>query len=220
LTAARPILYGVSATGLLGDARVTLSNIRVDGTTISFDAAVQAVQSETRVGLNIELLPAGLVTGPSTEVTRSGVSGALPSCGDATSSQHCVYEIFRDRMHILFPQTIPAVNFRISGLESTMNPCAALPNGDPCPEGTCWESPVPDIGKQCFSDCRKQYFQSNYDSIAVNPSSLPGESGFCINAVSRARCGGTKNQYWDTTEGLCPEGKKCCTKGDGRVPSS
>jgi hypothetical protein len=214
--------YGVRIAYLEPGTRVTLSNINVNtgSGTITFDCQISG--APVPLEITIELLPMSLRTKNSTTMSVAGESGSAPDCASDVW-QSCVTLRGGDRLIISPPLSSDKRSIRITDFETSRSSCAGKMPDESCPlpsgqNGVCWEPNIPGRGLDCYTDCRKQWVWANRAELIANTGkSIPDESMFCINDVPRARCGGTKNQYWDTSAGLCASGKKCCTKGDGRV---
>jgi hypothetical protein len=216
LTAAEPAKYGLRASFLIGDGKMIISNIAIQATSITMDIEVQ---NDGPTQLRIELLPMKLKAQTSTQIMVAGSPTPLIDCTgpDEMNFENCILRRDIDRIG-LAPHVVGKKSYRITGLLQTDNPCALIEAGQPCPSGggTCIETPIEDIGKQCFSDCRKQYLNAHYDEIAADVTKLPAESKFCINTGSTlCRDADNKNTIQASTlpEGGCASGNKCCPTG-------
>ncbi|NQU78608.1 hypothetical protein HQ545_02465, partial [Candidatus Woesearchaeota archaeon] len=213
LTSSNPSSYGVRATGLRNDDRITISNIASEGTEITFEVDTTGLPEteQTTPSLVIETLPMNLVTTTTTVVSGGRNNRNLPNCGSDSDANFCVNDRARDRV-VITPRSNEIARYTISSLTSTSNPCADLTSGSSCTTdditGTCWEPNIAGAGLECYSECRQNHVMNNRGSF--NSRDIPDESGFCI-PEENPDC---QDDEMPTTFG-CSTGKVCCFNGRG-----
>ncbi|MFC1740999.1 fibronectin type III domain-containing protein [Nanoarchaeota archaeon] len=220
LSASQPSLYGVTASGLSSDAKVTITGIdaTMGSSSINFYVEVTGQAAGEMVELKVDVLPMGVRTKSDTAIQLSGVAGAFLQC--PASPTGCLVLLGGDSIIFKLP-AMQSTLLQISKLDTTVaasKACAGKAAGARCTivkntEGECYKAGQADTGMYCFSKCSLKHVMAenaNGNSVKLPPN----EDTFCVG--TGGTCKGSTTAFTKEPAGLCPTGNQCCIDGSGK----
>jgi hypothetical protein len=217
LTRAKPSQYGLTAANLDDTARITISNIGVSKPNGPVKMNVKAEGQSKDFQLAVEILPLNMQTiegkRTNTTVELAGRPGVLKDCMVGEFAP-CFVTRAVDRVVVNLESNTDTTMFirNLAIPSNEMKLCSGKVPGTDCGNyGQCWEPPIEGVGKQCFSQCRREYYEAKVKAGAK--FEFLKEEKFCVESASQCK----KTGEAKTTAGLCNDPKKkiCCSQGGG-----